>query len=138
MQTPARYHRSIPQRYRLEAAKCKKTGKIFFPPRKVGSVEDGHCEDFEVVRLSDRGKVVSYTVIHVGPSQFKDETPYVNAIVELEEGVRINCMLTDVDIKAVEVGMAVKLEFRKIMSIGTGGILCYGYKAVPEREYKLA
>jgi len=77
-------------------------------------------------------------VIHVGPSQFKDETPYVNAIIELADGTRILAMVTDCDASKIEIGMEVTLELRKIMTIGTGGILSYGYKAVPKSEYKLA
>ncbi len=141
MQTPPRYHRSVAQRYRLEAAKCDKCGKTFFPPRLtcgafVDACADCGCE-FETVRLPDHGKVLTYTVIHVGPSQFKDETPYVNAIIELADGTKIFAMMTDCDHTKVEIGMEVTLEFRKIMSIGNGGILSYGYKAVPKLEYKL-
>lgn len=137
MQTPARNHREVAQRYRLEAARCPKTGKVFFPPRVVCNTDEGRCTGFEKVLLTPRGKVLTYTVIHVGPTQFKDETPYVNAIVELEDGARINCMVTDVEPAEVSIGMDVTLEFRKLMSMGTSGILCYGYKAVPAREYKL-
>lgn len=133
MQTPARYAREEAQRYRLEAAKCKACGKVHFPPRRVcpcGGTE------FETINLPRTGKVLAHTVIRVGPSQFKDETPYVNAIVELDGGVKINCMLADVDPSKVRRGMKVRLEFRKVMKMGTSGILCYGYKAVPARKYR--
>ena len=43
----ARYWREIPQRYRYEAAKCDKCGKIFFPPRLVCS----HCRGREFSKV---------------------------------------------------------------------------------------
>ena len=32
---PQKYWREIPQRYRYEAGRCAKCGKVFFPPRLV-------------------------------------------------------------------------------------------------------
>ena len=83
---PSRYWREIPQRYRLEAAKCSGCGKISFPPRsrcpKCGKTE------FEKEILPDNGAVVTFAVVHVAPPQFSEQTPYAVGIVELENGVR--------------------------------------------------
>ena len=35
MANPARYWREIPQRYRLEAGKCRSCGEVYFPPRLI-------------------------------------------------------------------------------------------------------
>ena len=37
MSTSARYWREIPQRYRLEAARCNKCNEVAYPPRLVCS-----------------------------------------------------------------------------------------------------
>ncbi len=131
MSTSARYWREIPQRYRLEAAKCQGCGSVWFPPRLV--CRDCGKRDFEPVKLSDRGTVQTYTVIHVGPTDFRDEVPYAIGIVELEGGVMMQCQIVDCDADELEVGMPVKIEFRKVKQEGEAGILCYGYKAVPVR-----
>jgi uncharacterized OB-fold protein len=124
----ARYTREIPQRYRLEAGKCSACGKIYYPPRRV-------CQcggrDFETVVLPDTGKVATYTVIRVGPSDFTDEVPYALAVVEVEGGVRLMAQLVDVPLENIETGLPVRLEFRKIYQEGEAGIICYGHKAVP-------
>lgn len=128
----ARNWREYPQRYRTEAAKCKKCGKIFFPPRLVCN-ECGHKE-FEHVKLADEGKVKTYTVIRVAPSNFIDEQPYAIGIVELNDGVSTMMQITDCAPEEISIGMPVKIEFRKVQTEGDSGILMYGYKAVPIRE----
>jgi len=126
---PARYWREIPQRYRMEAKKCKGCGKIYFPPRLVCS----ECKtgNFEDVKLTDQGKLLTWTVIHVAPSQFVDQTPYAMGIVELDDGARLLAQITDCEPEELKSGMKLRLEFRKVQQDGEAGILCYGYKFVP-------
>ena len=123
------YWREIPQRYRLEAGKCKKCGKIHFPPRLV-CVKCGNKE-FETVTLQTEGKVETYTVIHVAPSQFTQQVPYALGVVKLKDGVSILAQITDCEPDELKIGMPVKIEFRKISEDGEAGILHYGYKCVP-------
>jgi uncharacterized OB-fold protein len=124
-----RYWREVPQRYRLEAAKCKKCGKIYFPPRLI--CPGCRSKEFEPVKLSREGKLLTYTVIRVGPSQFVDQVPYAIGIVELKEGVKILSQITDCDLEKLATGMSVRIEFRKVQQEGEAGIICYGYKCVP-------
>jgi uncharacterized OB-fold protein len=131
MSTSARYWREIPQRYRLEAGRCKGCGKVWFPPRLV--CPDCKKQTFEKVRLPDRGKLTTYTVIRVAPKDFTDEAPYVVGIVELDGGVPLQCQVVDCTPEELAIGIPVKIEFRKIKEEGEPGILCYGYKAVVVR-----
>jgi uncharacterized OB-fold protein len=124
----ARYHREIPQRFRLEAGKCQKCGQVQFPPRRVCPKCKG--TSFETVHLSDEGKVVTFTVVRVASDKFSKQTPFAVGIVELNDGVRVTAQLADVEVDKVEIGEKVKLVFRRIQEDGRAGILCYGYKAV--------
>lgn len=124
----ARYHREIPQRYRLEAGKCQKCGHIDFPPRRVCPKCNG--KTFDVVRLSDEGKLVTFTVVRVASDKFSKQTPFVVGIVELNDGVRVTTQIADAQLDKVEVGHKVRLVFRRIQEDGRSGILCYGYKAI--------
>ncbi len=132
MSTSARYWREIPQRYRLEAGKCSGCGAIWFPPRLV--CKECGKREFEVVNLPDRGKVQTFTVIRVPPSEFCDQAPYALGVIELENGVLLQCQIADCSPDELSVGMPVRIEFRKIKEEGEAGIICYGYKAVPVRE----
>lgn len=124
-----RYRRGMPQRYRFEASKCKKCGKVNFPPRLV--CPECHSRQFEMVRIKETGKVETFTVIRVAPSGFTDQAPYAVGIVNVGDGVRILCQIADVEPEELQIGMPVRLEFRKVQADGESGIIFYGYKAVP-------
>ncbi|HZY10368.1 MAG TPA: Zn-ribbon domain-containing OB-fold protein [Bacteroidota bacterium] len=124
----ARYHREIPQRYRLEASKCSKCGHITFPPRLVCPECKGKA--FETIKLSDEGKLQTFTVVRVSSDKFSKETPFAVGIVELNDGVKITTQIADTDVDELKVGQRVKLVFRKIQDDGRAGIHCYGYKAI--------
>jgi hypothetical protein len=130
MTTPSRYWREIPQRYRLEANKCKKCGLVFFPPRLICP----QCQNrkFEETKLAEKGKVLTFTIIRVPPRQFVDHAPYAVGIVELDDGVKLTGQIVDCDFEDLRIGKRVKIEFRKIFAEGEAGIICYGYKFVPE------
>ncbi len=126
---PGRYAREIPHRYRLEAFKCKTCGKVFVPRRlkcdKCGDVE------FETIRLSDKVKLLTYTIIHTPASQFKDQSPYALGIVEFPEKVQLTGQLADIGFDEIKIGMELQVEFRRIQTDSHAGILSYGYKFVP-------
>jgi uncharacterized OB-fold protein len=129
MSTSARYWREIPQRYRYEAAKCKGCGAVYFPPRLL--CPDCKESSFEKVVLSGRGKVETFTIIRVPPCEHVDEAPYAVGIIELDDGVKIQCQINDCPLEDLKIGMPVRIEFRKVKEEGEAGILCYGFKAVP-------
>ena len=126
--TTARYWREVPQRFRLEAGRCKKCGKVFFPPRLVCDA----CKnrEFETVNLPDEGEILSYTVIHTAPPGFGDQAPYGVAIVRLGEA-NILSQVVDCEPEDLKVGGKVRVEFRLIQEDGKSGVLQYGYKCVP-------
>jgi len=132
MGTTARNYREYRHRYRMEAGKCKKCGKICFPHRLVCPV-CGHRE-FEDVKLADHGKVKTFTVIDVAPTGFEDEVPYAIGVVELADGVRTMMQIVDCNADEIKIDMPVKIEFRLVQKEGDAGILMYGYKAVPKRD----
>jgi uncharacterized OB-fold protein len=85
----------------------------------------------EPLELSRTGQVVTSTVIHVAPNDLQMEAPYAMAIIETPERVRLTAQVVDCDPDEVQPGLHVRLEFRRIRREGHGGILCYGFKAVP-------
>ena len=124
-----RYWREVPNRYRLEAGRCRICGKVVFPARKI--CPECRSEEWEEMTLSRQAQVITSSVIHVAPDDFVMEAPYALAIVETPEGVRLMTQVVDCDPESVEPGMEVSLEFRRIRKEDHGGILCYGHKAVP-------
>lgn len=126
MITP-RYHREIPQRYRLEAGKCTACGEIHFPPRAV--CRKCAAREMETVALPRRGKVLTHTTVWIPPAQFEAQKPYVNAVVELENGVKLTCMVCEAPPDEVTIGTEVELVFRRLQHGPVWEVIQYGYKA---------
>ena len=83
------------------------------------------------LKLKGKGKVVTYTIIHVAPEHFEGQAPYPIAIIELDEGPRITAQIVDCDRDKVKIGMQVQSTFRKIQEDGYIGAIHYGYKFKP-------
>ncbi|MBW9220979.1 Zn-ribbon domain-containing OB-fold protein [Methanothermococcus sp. SCGC AD-155-M21] len=118
--------RHINERYCLIGTRCKTCGRVYFPSRNVCPYcrRKGKLEEY---KLGGKGKVYTYSVIHAPPKDFEKVSPYVIAIVELEEGPKITAQL-DCDINEVYIGMPVEAVFRRIKEDGEDGIIDYGYK----------
>jgi len=125
----ARFWRKIPQRYNMLGTKCETCGKHFFPPRTFcpDCRRAGKIVDYKFV---GRGTIVTYSVIHTASEQYEALTPYVIAIVKLDEGPQITTQIVCRP-DQVKIGMKVKSVFRKIATDGASGIIHYGTKFVP-------
>jgi uncharacterized OB-fold protein len=86
--------------------RCPACGPVQFYPRAVCTA----CgADPEWAQASGRGEVHTYTIVRQnGMPPFADELPYVVAIVELPEGVRMMGNLTGCAVE--EVGVGTKVE----------------------------
>ncbi|MCK4348075.1 MAG: Zn-ribbon domain-containing OB-fold protein [Thermoplasmatales archaeon] len=125
----ARFWREIPQRYNLIGNKCGSCGRVFFPPRESCP----YCRrksmgKMQELKLSGKGEIVTYTIIHAGPENFKEQVPYPIAIIKLEEGPQLTAQIVDCDIDDVKIGMKVESTFRRIQEDGYTGAIYYGYK----------
>jgi len=87
--------------------------------------------EFETTHLPETGKVVTFTIIRIPPSPYSDQAPYAVGIVEFEGGARALMQIVDVPLEQIEIGMQVRITFRKLYTDGEAGIIKYGYKAVP-------
>lgn len=88
--------------------KCGCCNRYIFYPRSLCP----HCwqQDLNWVRVSGRGRVYSYTVVHVSAlPEFINETPYYYVLIDLEEGVRIAGTIIDCENK-VYPGMPVEVQ----------------------------
>jgi hypothetical protein len=105
--TIEQFYKHILQR-KLMGAKCKKCGKVYLPPRPLC----GSCfsKEFEWIELSPKGKLLTYTVIHVAPSQFQGMAPYAVGIVQLENGVKIPGMIR-ASPENIKIGMQLTMDF---------------------------
>jgi uncharacterized protein len=94
---------------KLMAGQCLKCGKIHLPPRLL--CDNCYGQEFEWMQISGKGKLVTYTVIHVAPQQFQALTPYAVGIVQLENGLRIPGMMPGLTQEQLKIGMELTLDF---------------------------
>jgi uncharacterized protein len=93
---------------RLDIQRCTACSRHVFYPRAVCP----HCGrgPLEWVTASGSGTVHAFTVAHRAPEAFRAEVPFVVALVDLDEGVRMMTRLVDVDRAQVSIGLPVKLS----------------------------
>ncbi|MEM2465921.1 MAG: Zn-ribbon domain-containing OB-fold protein [Candidatus Bathyarchaeia archaeon] len=108
--TIEQFYKNISQK-KLLGGKCRKCGKIYLPPRPLCS----KClsTEFEWIELPQNGKLLTYTIIHVAPTQFQNMAPYAVGIIQLENGVKIPGMIKNVELNRIRVGMPLKMEFEE-------------------------
>jgi len=94
---------------KIMAARCNKCGTLLLPPKPLCT--KCFSTDFKWVELEGKGKLLSYTVIHVSPVQFQSIAPYTVGIVELEDGPRLPGMIRDVEPEKIRVGMNLEIDF---------------------------
>ena len=123
-----RYHRLTAAYYRLEGRRCRRCGKLQFPARAACAGCSGDA--LEPYRFSGRGAVFSFAEVAQPPRGFSG--PYLVALVDLEEGVRVTAQLTDVEPDEVHIGMPVEMVTRRLQERGPQGYLVYGYKFRPQ------
>ncbi|MGD0711072.1 MAG: Zn-ribbon domain-containing OB-fold protein [Bacteroidales bacterium] len=126
----ARHWRETPERYRLEAGKCKKCGKITFPQRLI--CPECGSEEFTKFNLSGKGKIETFTIIRTAPDGFEDLAPYAVGIIALDEGIRILAQITDCNPEELKIGDRLVSKFRRMNQDGQNGMIYYAYKFVPD------
>jgi uncharacterized OB-fold protein len=91
---------------RLLYQRCPACGHAQFYPRAACTACGATPEWAEA---SGRGSVHTFTVIRqIGARPFRERMPYVVAIIELEEGVRMLGNVTDCPVEDVRIGMPVR------------------------------
>ena len=95
---------------RLVIRKCNACGQVHFMPRYLCP----HCwsDQLEWVDAQGTGEVHSFTVIRrASDPAFASQVPYVVALIELDEGVRMMSNIVGSDALNVEIGDRVSVTF---------------------------
>jgi hypothetical protein len=119
------------KRHELVFQKCRSCGQeIYFPRLICHKCLSG---DLEWFRSSGQGIVYSYTIIHqVSHESFAQDVPYVYAIIELLEGIRMISNIINIDPHQVKIGMKVKTVFEDV----TGEITIPRFEPVQDSPFQ--
>jgi uncharacterized protein len=93
----------------LRLQQCGKCGRFVFYPR--GLCPHCHAEQLTWQPVSGKGSIHSFTIVyrHWNPG-FAADAPYVVALVELEEGVRLVSNLIDVEADPARISIGAPVE----------------------------
>lgn len=125
---------NIPQSPAKPVPVVQPWARPFWDAARAGKLVLQHCEDCAMPihypriacphcgsdRLgwraaSGRGTVYSYTVVvSNAPSAFLADMPYVVAVIELDEGVRMLSNIVDCDVDALRCDMPVEVVFEEL------------------------
>ncbi len=100
--------------HQLRLQCCNACGTVRFPPGPV--CLECRSDDFKLIVGAGRGKVYSWIVVrHPIPAEvYASEVPYVVALVDLEEGVRMPTNIVGCAPEEVVAGMPVELVFKDV------------------------
>ena len=101
------------RRGELVIQRCEACGTTTFASRVV-CVSCGK-RALKVVAASGRGTVYSYTIVHRAPfPSMRGQTPYVVALIDLDEGVRVMGNLIGERSDGVTIGAQARVSFESL------------------------
>jgi uncharacterized OB-fold protein len=127
--TVARFWRRLKNLYNLIGTHCEKCGEYYYPPRNL-CPKCRRSSRSVPFKFKGLGEVVTYTIIHSSTKNFEKQTPYILAIIKLDEGPRLTSQVI-CDHNDIHIGMKVKSAFRKLGEENEKGMLYYGTKFIP-------
>ena len=93
---------------------------LLFFDKTIIALSEGHFEyfftfsqnNYTCLGASGRGKVYSYTVVYsYGPTEFSEDTPYIVAVIDLQEGVRMMSNVVGCPPETAKCDMKVEVVF---------------------------
>lgn len=127
-----RFWRRLKNLYNLIGTHCKKCGGYFYPPRNMCP----KCRRTGLIipfKFQGAGEVVTYTIVHSAAKDYSKLTPYILAIIKLDEGPRLTSQVI-CDHSEIHIGMRVKSAFRKLGEESDKGMIYYGTKFIPSEK----
>lgn len=124
-----RFWRRLKNIYNLIGTHCEKCGDYFYPPRNMCP----KCRRNSIIipfKYKGTGEVVTYTIVHTSAKDYAKLTPYILAIIRLDEGPRLTSQVI-CDHSDIRIGMRVRSVFRKLGEESDKGMIYYGTKFVP-------
>jgi uncharacterized OB-fold protein len=89
---------------------CARCGHESFPPQS--DCPKCMSDEFAWTEFGREATLVTYTYVQITPASFADNDPYIVAIGEFANGLRVLAWLEGINYEKVEPGMRVRIEGR--------------------------
>lgn len=129
-----RFWRRLKNLYNLIGTRCEKCGENYYPPRNMcpRCRRNGRIVPF---KFKGKGEVLTYTIVHSAAKDYAKHTPYILAIIKLDEGPRLTSQVICAH-EDIHIGMKVKSAFRRLGEESEKGMIYYGTKFIPLETVK--
>ena len=117
--------------FHLLGSKCQECGTVAFPQKKRCIKCFG--DKIEIIPLSSKGEVATWTVIRMKPFGYKGQVPYVLGDIQLPEGPHILTQMSGINPEQPEISLGDEVEaiLETIYQDENGNdIVCYKFKKV--------
>lgn len=99
---------------KIVGTKCKKCGKVYFPPR--ADCVECLSNDIDWVPLSGKCKLVTYTVVYFSPPRFRFDCPYALGVAQFAEGPMVFAPFSkDIKQEEIKIGMNLQLVVTRLL-----------------------
>jgi len=120
--------RNTEWKFAFMGSRDRSTGTIHLPPQRV-SVKGGAVDDMEMVPMADvEATVATFTIDRLA---FSPSPPTIAVVIDFDGGGRFTSQLADAAADEVEIGMRVRMTFRRMLT--ADGVHNYFWKATPVR-----
>lgn len=100
----------------LRFQRCRRCGTAQRMPRAL--CESCQHGDLAWMVSAGAGRILSYTVVHRAPSAaFRDDVPYVIALVDMDEGFRLMVNMDHDPVASPAIGQPVRIGFRTVEGV---------------------
>jgi uncharacterized OB-fold protein len=97
----------------LRVQRCRACNTKFFYPRE--RCPNCLSDKLEWTKVSGKGRIYSFIVVRQpGNPAFNDDVPYIYALIQLDEGPRMNGNVKGTPVENVEIDMPVEVYFEKM------------------------
>lgn len=110
----------------LQGWKCRGCNRIL--PPLIEMCYQCFSSDLESIPLSKKGRLFSYTIVHVPVKNF--QPPYAIGWIELPEGITITSPIRGWQEKPLEIGMDMEFVVEKLWEEGSDEIIGYKFQPV--------
>lgn len=96
----------------FQSTRCVDCKAVNFPPRSLCP----HClsDRYEWFKLSGKATIYSFTEHIIVPRAYIDDVPYITAMVDLEEGLRLLARIKGASYDQLNIGQEVRMGFEPL------------------------
>lgn len=91
---------------KLMGTRCRNCGQKYFPPK--ADCPECMSSDMEWIEFSGKGKLATFTTIHVPPAGFEELGVYTLGVLDLEEGGRVVAWVDGIEPEDLRIGMELR------------------------------